>query len=342
MKNEDDDMIGMVHRSGKEGSWLSQEEVAVKEPGPDEVLVKVRACGVCRTDLHIVEGDLPEVAKGVIPGHEIVGVVAKTGKSVTSVAEGQEVGMMWLHGTCGKCVYCLSGRENLCADKEFTGYSVNGGYAEYAIGREGFILPLPKGSNAERVAPFMCSGIIGYRALKMALPEPAGRLGIFGFGGSAHITVQMASKMGIDVCVVSRSIEHLNLARKLGAAETWKSDPNTPKDIGEKFDSAIVFAPAGDVVRLALECIRPGGRVVVPAVHLDGIPEMDYDSHLFREKHLLSVEANTRSDALDFLKAAFRYGLKSEIEIFNIGKANQALTKLKHGKINGAAVLRVT
>lgn len=333
-------MIAMVHRSEREGDWLSQEEVSIREPGPGEVLVKISACGVCRTDLHIVEGDLPEIVSGLIPGHEIVGVVEKTGKSVTGIVEGDEVGMMWLHGTCGRCAYCLSGRENLCASKEFTGYSVNGGYAEYAIGREGFVLPLPRGSSPEKVAPFMCSGIIGYRALRLALPGPAGRLGVFGFGGSAHITVQLASKMGIDACVVSRSIDHLNLARKLGAAETWKSDANTPRDIGEKFDSAIVFAPAGEVVKMALECIKPGGSVVVPAVHLDSIPEMDYDSHLFREKRLLSVEANTRTDALDFLKVAFRYGLKSETEVFNMGHANRALEKLKHGKINGAAVLR--
>lgn len=335
-------MLAMVHRSEREGSWLSQEEISVKEPGPGEVLVRISACGVCRTDLHIVEGDLPEVRKGIVPGHEIVGVVEKTGQSVTRVAVGDEVGMMWLHGTCGRCAFCLSGRENLCASKEFTGYSVNGGYAEYAIGREDFVLPLPKWSNAEKVAPFLCSGIIGYRALKLALPGPAGKLGIFGFGGSAHITVQVASRMGIDACVVSRSTEHLNLARRLGAAETWKSEPTTPLDIGEKFDSAIVFAPSGDVVKMALECVRPGGSVAVPAVHLDRIPEMEYDSHLFREKRLLSVEANTRADALDFLNIAFRYGLKSETEVFNLGLANQALMKLKHGKVNGAAVLKVT
>lgn len=335
-------MKAMVHRSKREGDWLSQEELDLREPGPGEVLVKIRACGVCRTDLHVVEGDLPEIVRGVVPGHEIVGVVEKTGKSVTGVAAGDEVGMIWLHGACGRCVYCLSGRENLCEAKEFTGYSKNGGYAEYATGREGFVLPLPKGSDPEQIAPFMCSGIIGYRALKLALPPPAGRLGVFGFGGSAHITVQVASKMGIDVCVVSRSDEHLKLARKLGAAETWKSDANTSREIEEKFDSAIVFAPAGEVVKLALECIRPGGKVVVPAVHLDRLPEMDYDSHLFREKHLMSVEANTRQDALDFLKVAFRFGLKSSTEIFSLNQANQALLKLKHGKINGAAVLRIT
>ena len=279
---------------------------------------------------------------GIIPGHEIVGTVEKTGSRVKSVSVGQTVGMMWLHGACGTCEYCIHGMENLCAEKEFTGYSVNGGYAEYATGREGYVLKLPEGADPEKTAPLLCSGIIGYRALKLAMPPPGGRLGIFGFGGSAHITTQVASKMGIDVCVVSRSEEHLKLARRLGAAETWISGQDTPKEIGRKFDSAIVFAPAGDVARLALECIRPGGCVAVPAVHLDHVPEMDYRDHLFNERRLFSVEANTRADAIEFIDMAFRLGVRSEVVVENVAHANSVLRKLKNGKINGAAVLKIT
>lgn len=335
-------MMAMVHRNITDGRWLEQEEVERREPVADEVLIRVKACGVCRTDLHIVEGDLPAVVPGIIPGHEIVGTVEKTGRSVRSFSVGQTVGMMWLHGACGRCEYCISGRENLCGDKEFTGYSVNGGYAEYATGREGYVLHLPEGANPEKTAPLLCSGIIGYRALKLAMPPPGGRLGIFGFGGSAHITVQVASRMGIDVCVVSRSEEHLKLAMKLGAAETWISGRDTPRDIGRKFDSAIVFAPAGDVARLALECIKPGGCVAVPAVHLDRVPEMDYKTHLFNERRLFSVEASTRADANEFISMAFRLGIRSEVLVEDLARANSVLRKLKNGKINGAAVLKIT
>ncbi len=341
-RREMERMIAMVNRSRVEDEWLSQEEVELKEPADNEVLVRVRACGVCRTDLHIVEGDLQPIIDGLVPGHEIVGTVVRAGRSVVGVSEGDTVGIMWLHSTCGRCDYCVRGQENLCASKEFTGYSVNGGYAEYAIGRGGFVLPLPRGINPERSAPLMCSGIIGYRALKLALPPPGGRLGIFGFGGSAHITVQMASKLGIEVCVVSRGEEHLKLAQRLGAAETWISSKSTPEDIGRKFDSAIVFAPAGEVAKQALECIKPGGCVAVPAVHLDRLPEMDYQKNLFREKRLFSVEANTRADATEFLSMAFRLGVRSEVEVFSLGQANRALKNLKHGRINGAAVLKIT
>ena len=335
-------MRAMVLKGRTEGDWLKLQNVGTREPGTGEVLVRVAVCGVCRTDLHIVEGDLAPVRRDIVPGHEIVGIVERTGKGVNSVAAGDTVGMMWLHGTCGRCAYCLSGRENLCPEKEFTGYSVNGGYAEYAVGREDFLVPVPEGWKAERIAPLMCSGIIGYRALKMAMPEPGGRLGIFGFGGSAHITLQVASRMGLDVSVVTRSEEHLRLAKRLGAAETWRSGSDTPREIGGKLDSAIVFAPAGEVVKTALECVRSGGKVAVPAVHLDRLPEMDYNSHLFREKRLFSVEANTRADAAEFIEVAARLGIETEVELVRLEEANTALLRLKKGKINGAAVLQIT
>lgn len=335
-------MRAMIQKGRTEGEWLELQDTVKGAPGAGEVLVRVNVCGVCRTDLHIVEGDLPAVRGNLVPGHEIVGTVERTGKGVKSVAAGDTVGIMWLHGACGRCAYCQSGRENLCPQKEFTGYSVNGGYAEYAIGREDFLVPVPEGWKAERIAPLMCSGIIGYRALKMAMPGPGGRLGIFGFGGSAHITTQVASRMGLDVSVVTRSEEHLRLAKRLGAAEAWRSDAGTPQEIGQKFDSAIVFAPAGDVVKMALECVKPGGMVAVPAVHLDRLPEMDYDGHLFREKRLFSVEANTRADAAEFIDIAARLGIETEVELMRLEEANSALLRLKKGRINGAAVLQIT
>lgn len=333
----------VMAQSGREdGRWLSEMEKQTPHPLQDEVLIKVEACGVCRTDLHILQEDLPVLRQELVPGHEVVGTVHSVGKNVAGVSEGDRVGLMWLHGTCGKCPYCTSGRENLCAAKEFTGYSVDGGYGEYAIGREAFLLPLPRYMDAEYLAPLLCSGIIGYRALKLALPPPSGRLGIFGFGGSAHITLQVAARLGADVCVVSRSLRHLQLAETLGAAKTVQSGSDVASEIGEKFDSAIVFAPAGSVVRQALECVKPGGRVAVPAVHLDSIPEMDYSSHLFREKKLFSVEANTRADAQEFIGMAFRLGIRTEVKTFELGQANLALEELLKGRINGAAVLKVT
>lgn len=335
-------MRGMVQKTAKEGEWLKTMEVARVGPGKHEVLVRVAACGVCRTDLHIVEGDLPPIARDLIPGHEIVGMVEKTGSGVTRFGVGDRVGMAWLHGACGNCAFCRSGRENLCPSKEFTGYTVNGGYAEYALGREDFILPLPEAWSDERAAPLMCSGIIGYRALKMAMPGPGGRLGIFGFGGSAHITLQIAAGIGFDVCVISRNEEHLRLARRLGAVEVLKSSSDIAAEISEKFDSAIVFAPAGEVVKLALECVKPGGGVAVPAVHLDHIPEMDYKEHLFSEKSLFSVEANTRADAIEFLGMATRLGVKAEVEVMRLEEANRALMKLRQGGVRGAVVLKIT
>lgn len=332
----------MAHRSRTEGDWLVEEERDIPGPGQGEVLVRIEACGVCRTDLHIVEGDLPEMVPGIVPGHEVVGVVEQVGKGVSHFARGDRAGIMWLHGTCGKCQYCLSGRENLCSSKEFTGYTVDGGYAEFALAREGFLLPISQGMDAVEAAPLLCSGIIGYRALKLAMPPPGGRLGIFGFGGSAHLTLQAASGIGLDVGVVSRGDAHLDLAKRLGASEVWKSGSTAGKELAGRFDTAIVFAPAGEVVSLALESVKPGGRVAVPAVHLDRVPEMSYREHLFREKSLFSVEANTRADAREFLALASRLGIRSETDSIPLARANEGLRRLKHGKVNGAEVLTVT
>jgi len=323
--------------------WLEMTDAGISKPRRGEVLVRVKVCGVCRTDLHIVEGDLGRTAPGRIPGHEAVGRVVETGEGVTALRQGDMVGVPWLHSTCGICEYCIAGRENLCRHKTFTGYTVDGGFAEYVRALEAFVIPIDKGMRPESAAPLLCSGIIGYRAFKLARPAPGGTIGLFGFGASAHITLQIATALGYNVHVVSRSSEHLRLAMRLGATEAFQVDSEDPLPfIRGSMDAAIVFAPAGNVVRLALECVRAGGSVAVPAIHMDGIPELDYETHLFHEKRLFSVEANTRADALEFMRLAKTAGVRSKVKVFPLKEANAALSELKHGKINGAAVLRIT
>jgi propanol-preferring alcohol dehydrogenase len=329
-------MKAMVLRENQDGHWLREEDVEELVPGRGEVVVKVEACGVCRTDLHIVEGDLLSRRKRIVPGHEIVGRIISTGEGVSTLVRGQRVGIPWLHSTCGRCEYCISGRENLCLHKEFTGYTVAGGYAELAIAKEDFVFPLPEDKDAALLAPLLCSGIIGYRALKLTAPLPGGSLGIFGFGASAHIALQIASKIGLDVTAISRGERHLELARELGATNTMKYSELRPG----LFDAAIVFAPAGEVVRQALFALKPGGSVSVPAVHLDQLPAMSYEEHLFKEKRLFSVEANTRADAREFLALSERLGIRTVIETRSMKDANSALLDLKQGKIKGSVVLR--
>ncbi len=317
---------------------LTSEDVAIPEPGKGEVLVRVDKCGVCRTDLHIVDGDLPPLLPAVIPGHEIVGHVERVGADVRSFSKGDLVGIPWLHHTCGRCEYCLTGRENLCENKVFTGYSVNGGYAEYAVGEEAYIFPLPPGDPA-RMAPFLCAGIIGYRALKVALPRPGGRIGFFGFGGSAHLALQLASKMGYETVAYSRNDSHLTLARHLGAADTVLTTSERPAGMKPTLDSAIVFAPAGEVVLQALRELKKGGIVSIAGIHMSPIPSIDYDRYLFGERKILSVEANTRADAREFLTLAHRLQLESAVSVRPLSQANEALRDLMADRIDGAAVL---
>jgi propanol-preferring alcohol dehydrogenase len=324
--------------SSAESRPLRLEEVSTPEPHEGEILVRVDKCGVCRTDLHVIEGDLPPRLASLIPGHEIVGTVARLGENVRSVSEGHRVGLPWLHSTCGRCEYCTTGRENLCERKVFTGYTTNGGYAPYVLGREGYLLRLPPG-DASRWAPFLCAGIIGYRALKLVLPRSGGRIGFFGFGGSAHLTLQVASRLGFATVAYSRNPAHLELARKLGASETVLTEKGSLAGRTPALDAAVVFAPAGEVVLQALSELKKGATVAIAAIHMSTIPAIDYDRYLFGERKITSVEANTRSDAQELLDLAARYGLESTVQLRRLTQANDALLDLKRGRVTGALVL---
>ncbi len=331
----------VLHGTGPvEGRPLKLEEVPIPEPREREVLVEVDACGVCRTDLHVVEGDLPPLRSAVIPGHEIVGKVVQLGPNVRALSVGDRVGVPWLHWTCGRCEYCRTGRENLCEEKTFTGYGENGGYAPFVVGKEDYVLPLPPEGDSAGWAPFLCAGLIGYRALKTAMPRFGGRIGFFGFGGSAHLTLQLASRLGYETVAYSRTSAHLALAKSLGATETVlttepRSSPSPP------LDSAIVFAPAGSVVIDALKEVRKGGTVAIAGIHMSPIPSIDYDRLLFGERRIASVEANTRADAREFLDLSAHLPLKSTVEPRPLAKANEALADLKSGRIDGVLVLDV-
>lgn len=321
---------------------LRSVDLPTPAPGPSELLVRVDYCGVCRTDLHIVEGELPPLRQRVIPGHEVVGHVVELGRNATGVAVGDLVGIPWLHSTCGECEYCRSGRENLCERKAFTGYSVDGGYAEYAVALDRFVLPLGTGDPARR-APFLCAGIIGYRALKLVLPPSGGRIGFFGFGGSAHLTLPIAARLGYETVAYSRNPEHLRLAERLGASETVRlpgAGLETPAEVlPARLDAAVVFSPAGETVIQALRELKKGGALAIAAIHLSPIPPIDYDRWLSGERRILSVEANTRADAREFLELAERVHLDSTIQLRPLARANDALAELKAGRVTGAVVL---
>ena len=320
---------------------LTLEEIEVPEPGAREVQVRVDKCGVCRTDLHLVDGDLPPLLPAVVPGHELVGRVSRIGSDVTLFSEGDRVGVPWLHHTCGRCEYCLTGRENLCENKTFAGYTVNGGYAEYVTGEEGYVFPLPPG-DASKQAPFLCAGIIGYRALKLALPGPGGRIGFFGFGGSAHLALQLASKLGFETVAYSRNPAHLDLARDLGASNAVLTSSPAAKDARPTLDGAVVFAPVGGSVLDALRELKKGGTLSIAAIHMSPIPAIDYDRLLFGERRIVSVEANTRADAREFLTLAHRLRLESTVSVRPLREANESLRELRAGKLVGAEVLDCT
>lgn len=329
----------VLGRPGAVGSApLHREERPTPEPGPDEVRVRVRVCGVCRTDLHIVEGDLPPVRPSMVPGHMVVGAVEKVGAEVRTVSVGDPVGVPWLRSTCGRCEYCRTGRENLCESKELTGYTHPGGYAGYVLGREAFLLRLPD-TDPARLAPLLCAGIIGYRALKMAAPPPGGRVGLFGFGGSAHLLLQLASKLGFETVAYSRDAAHLELARRLGASETVQTVGAAAALRARDLDAAIVFAPAGAVVVDALRQLKKGATVAIAGIHLSPLPEIDYDRWLFGERRIVSVEANTRADAREFLELAVRLRLESTVEVRPLAEANAALRDLSAGRVVGTVVL---
>lgn len=314
---------------------LRLDEVPVPEPGPRDVLVRVRVCGVCRTDLHVTDGDLPPHRSPVVPGHEVVGDVVALGAEVSGLAEDDRVGIAWLRETCGSCRWCRRGAENLCEASRYTGWDEDGGYAEYAVVPAAYAYPLPRTVPDVQLAPLLCAGIIGYRALRRAAVPPGGRLGIYGFGASAHLTAQVALAQGAEVHVLTRDPAARRLALELGATSAGAADDEPP----QRLDSAIVFAPAGELVPVALAALDQGGTVAVAGIHLSDIPGLDYQRHLFRERTLTSVTSNTRADGEELLALAGRIGLRATVTPYPFERAAQALHDLSEDQVSGAAVL---
>ena len=318
---------------------LHLSETAVPTPSDDELLLRVAACGFCRTDLHVVEGDLPVRRSPVIPGHQIVGSVAALGSRVEGFDIRDRVGVAWLNRTCGKCEFCIAGRENLCDEAMFTGWTVDGGYAEYAVAPAAFTYRLPDGFNDMQAAPLLCAGIIGYRCLRLTgltNDEWKGaRIGLYGFGAAGHVCIQLARARGAEVYVCTRDRErHQALANELGA--TWVGDAFAQPPV--KLDASIIFAPAGELVPVALKAIRKGGTVVLGGIHMSSIPSFDY-SLIYGERMVRSVANNTRADGRDFLVEAARIPVQTHIQTFSFDQANEALIALKSDSIRGAGVL---
>lgn len=303
------------------------------QPGPGQVLLRVRACGVCRTDLHVVEGDLPALRMPLIPGHQIVGDVVEGATSELPV--GSRVGVSWMGGVDGSCPYCLRHLENLCDAPTFTGYSVDGGYAEYAVARADFVFPLPPALDDLHAAPLLCAGIIGFRSLRVAGVKPGDNVGLFGFGSSASLTIAVLLHWNCKVYVSTRGESHRKLAESLGA--TWVGGESDKPPV--PLDAAVTFAPSGDVVIAALASLRKGGTVAINAIHLDRIPQFDYDSLLWGERQIRSVANMTRDDARDFLQLAAEIGIRPKVTTFSLEQANEALTAIKSDSIDGSAVI---
>lgn len=317
------------------GRPLALVDLPVPEPGPGEVLVRVLACGVCRTDLHVAEGDLPAHRTPVVPGHEVVGEVATLGEGAARFAVGDRIGVAWLRHTCGSCASCRRGEENLCPRSRYTGWDEDGGYAEYAVAPEAFAYAIPDAFDDVTAAPLLCAGIIGYRSLRRAQLPPGGRLGIYGFGGSAHLTAQVALAQGAEVHVLTRGEGARALATELGATSVGGTYDVPPVPL----DAAILFAPVGDLVPAALAALAPGGTLAVAGIYLSDVPALDYQRHLFRERTLTSVTSNTRRDGEEFLALAARLGIRPTIRVRPLDDAAEALAHLVHGDIRGATVL---
>jgi len=300
---------------------------------PGHVLLKVRACGVCRTDLHIVEGELPAMKSNVIPGHQIVGDVVDG--ATADLRLGTRVGVSWIGGTDGTCRYCRNGQENLCDLPTFTGYSVDGGYADYALARNDFVFPLPESLDDVHAAPLLCAGIIGFRSLRVAGVAPGERVGLFGFGASAHLTIAVLHAWKCEVYVSTRGESHRQLASKLGAKWVGTENDRPPVEL----DRAVTFAPSGDVVIAALSSLRKGGIVAINAIHLDRMPQFDYDRLLWGERQIRSVANMTRVDAHDFLRIAAEMGIRPQATIFSLERANEALAAIKSESVDGSAVI---
>jgi propanol-preferring alcohol dehydrogenase len=328
----------VVHEPGPVSSGpLRLADRPVPEPGPGQLLIRVVCCGVCRTDLHLAEGDLPPKAPDVTPGHEVVGEVTGTGQGTTRFTIGDRVGVAWLAGTDGSCRYCRRGQENLCPRSVYTGWDIHGGYTEYLVAADAYVHPLPAGFSDAEAAPLLCAGIIGYRALLRAELPPGGRLGLWGFGGSAHLAAQVAIAQGAAVHVFTRSPAARQLALDLGASSAQDSLDPPP----EPLDSAIMFAPAGELVPAALAALDRGGTLAVAGIYLTDIPPLRYADDLFQERTLRSVTANTRGDAEEFLRLAERLKLHVTITPYPLDRADRALADLAADRVSGAAVLSV-
>lgn len=310
-------------------------DLPVPEPVGREILVRVRACGVCRTDLHVIEADLAPTRLPIVPGHQVVGTVERAGPDARRFAPGARVGIAWLRSTCGRCAWCASGRENLCGASRYTGYHDDGGYAEYAVVDEAFAYALPDGIGDLEAAPLLCAGIIGYRALALAEVPSGGTLALFGFGSSAHVVLQLARHRGHRVFVSTRGESHRRLALELGAEWAGGTLDAPPEPV----DSAIVFAPAGEIVPVAMRSLAKGGTCALAGIHMTPVPALEYESCLFHEKKLRSIEANTRADGEGLLSEAAEAGIRPRVTTFALEDAGEALVRLKTDAIDGSAVL---
>ena len=310
-------------------------DLPVPEPAPEDILIRVNICGVCHTDLHTVEGELPEASLPIIPGHQVVGTVEKQGKNASRFKEGDRVGVAWLYSADTTCPYCSRGNENLCPNARFTGYHENGGYAEFMVVREKFAYAIPEIFEDVETAPLLCAGIIGYRALRLSEVKPGQKLGLIGFGASAHVAIQVAVHWGCEVYVFSRSEEHRILAQKLGAVWTGTSKDKPPT----KLDSIVNFTPAGPTVLDGMRWLDKGGTQALAGIYMSPVPEMDYVEYLYHERTLRSVANATRKDGVDLLKIAAEIPIHTTTSVFPLEEANKALKLLKDSKIDGAAVL---
>ncbi|MDT8898669.1 MAG: zinc-dependent alcohol dehydrogenase family protein [Thermanaerothrix sp.] len=326
----------VTHAGPIESHPLHLAEIPIPQPGPGQVLLRVRVCGICHTDLHIAEGDLIPPAYPVVPGHQVVGEIVALGEGVSNLIIGQRVGVPWLHQACGACEFCQRGEENLCPSARFTGLHVPGGFAEYLLADANFVLPLPESLNDVEAAPLLCAGIIGYRSLRKAEVQPGERLGLFGFGASAHLVLQVARYWGCDVYVFTRSEAHRQHALELGATWAGRAEDTPP----HLLDRAITFAPVGEIIPLALAKLRPGGTLAINAVHLTPIPSFEYPL-IYGERTLRSVANATRQDGREFLHLAAQIPIRPTVTLYPFDALNQALADLKHSRLNGQAVLHV-
>jgi propanol-preferring alcohol dehydrogenase len=313
---------------------LVYEDVPFPAPAKGELLVRVSGCGVCRTDLHVIEGELPPRKSPLIPGHQIVGVIEALGEGATRFALGTRIGIPWLHRACGVCEFCRSGAENLCDNLSFTGYTADGGYAEYAVAPEDFVYEIPAEFSDEQAAPLLCAGIIGFRSLRLSEVGEGSRLGLYGFGAAAHVAIQVARHWGVECYAPTRGQKHQELALQLGAAWAGGAFDAPPK----RLDAAIIFAPAGELVPAALKALKKGGVLVLGGIHMSPVPSLDY-SLLYEERVVRSVANNTRQDGEDFLRVAAEIPVRTQVTPFPLREANRALNDLKSDRVNGAAVL---